>query len=58
MEEALHTLHNPAIEALLERRDYHGDGDTGFEKVKNGFYRVETFTPQLLAAMEAAAQAQ
>jgi len=54
MEEALRKLGDATVDAALDARNYKGDGKTPFEKVQNGFYKVETYTPRLIEAMKQA----
>ncbi|MDX9972058.1 MAG: hypothetical protein RBU21_03605 [FCB group bacterium] len=51
LDEALRKLNIPEINAALENRNYLGEGDTPFERIQSGFYKVETYTPTLLKAM-------
>lgn len=55
MEQALARLNNPGINAVLETRNYKGEGATPFERIQNGFSATETFTLRLIEAMKAAA---
>jgi hypothetical protein len=57
MEEALRRLGDATVDAALDARNYKGDGKTPFEKVQNGFYKVETYAPQLIEAMKQALNA-
>jgi len=54
MEQALARLDDPAINAVLETRNYKGEGATPFERIQNGFSATETFTVRLIEAMKAA----
>lgn len=54
MEEALRKLGDATVDAALDARNYQGDGKTPFEKVQNGFYKVEAYTPRLIEAMKQA----
>ncbi len=54
LEEALRKIGDKELDAVLDARDYKGEGTTAFEKLKDGFLRVETYTPRLIAAMKAA----
>ncbi len=62
MHEALRKLNSPAINRVLDFQDTWGiwfeknEGATPFERIRNGFKNVETFTPSLLAAMKKTAQ--
>jgi hypothetical protein len=50
MEESLRKLHSSEIDAVLD--DLHKPpGLSGFESVREHYYRIETFTPRLLEAM-------
>jgi len=57
LDEALRRLDIPALNTALDNKDYLGEGDTPFERIQSGFYKVETYTPNLLAAMEEAVKA-
>lgn len=56
MEEALRKVGDPDLDAVLDARDYQGEGATPFDKLKDGFLRVETYTLRLIAAMKSAAE--
>jgi len=53
LQETLAKLDDPVVNAAL-REGYEGEGDTPFERVKNGFARVETYTTRLLDSMRRA----
>lgn len=57
MEEALRKAGDKNLDAVLDARDYQGEGATPFDKLKDGFLRVETYTPRLIAAMKSAGDA-
>ncbi|PYV39530.1 MAG: hypothetical protein DMG09_08940 [Acidobacteria bacterium] len=62
MHEALRKLNSPAINRVLDFQDTGGvwfeknEGATPFERIRNGYKNVETFTPSLLAAMKQTVQ--
>lgn len=62
MRETLRKLDSKAVDHVLDYLDVWGNwfernqGATPFERIKNGYRNVETYTPQLLAAMRQAAQ--
>jgi len=56
MEEALRKVGDKGLDAVLVARDYQGEGTTPFDKLKDGFLRVETYTPRLIAAMKTAVE--
>jgi hypothetical protein len=58
MERALEKLNIPVINAALERREYKSKDTTKtpFEQVQEGYYLVETYTPNLIEAMRRAAE--
>lgn len=55
MDETLQKINHPGINEAMASRDYTAEGDTPMEKLKNGFARVETYTPRLIEAMKKAA---
>jgi hypothetical protein len=53
--EALGRLHSPRLEELMQRDTLKPDNEKGatmFEKIASGFKRGETFTPELLQALQ------
>jgi hypothetical protein len=50
MQETLGKLDDPTVNAEL-RKGYDGEGETPFERVKNGYAQVETYSTRLLEAM-------
>ena len=56
MEEPLEKLDMPVINEVLDLRNYRSSdaSKTPFEQVQEGFYRVERYTPNLIAAMREA----
>lgn len=59
LEEALEKINDPGVNAALDKRKYKSEdtSKTPFEQVQEGYYRVETYTPSLIAAMRKAADA-
>jgi hypothetical protein len=55
MDETLKKVDDPGINAAMASRDYTAEGATPMEQLKNGFARVETYTPRLIEAMKTAA---
>jgi hypothetical protein len=61
MREALRKLNSRPVNGVLDYLDVWGDwferneGSTPFQRIQNGYRQVETYTPQLLAAMREAA---
>lgn len=51
---ALKKLDHPKLNETIATLTWLGEGNTQFEKVKNGMARLETFTPRLIAAMKTA----
>jgi hypothetical protein len=51
LQETLGRLDAPTVNQAL-RQGYEGEGETPFERVRNGFARVESYTPRLIEAME------
>ena len=56
LQDTLAKLDDPLVNPAL-REGYEGEGDTPFERVKNGFARVETYTTRLLDSMRRAGRA-
>ncbi len=55
MNEALRALESKPVTQTLDTLSWTSDeGDTPFDKVKNGMARLETYTPRLIAAMKRA----
>lgn len=55
MQEALKKLNAAPVNETLSTLTFVSDeGDTPFEKVKNGLARLEDFTPRLIASMKKA----
>lgn len=59
MAEVLRKLQSPVIDRMLTEADYHntqlvGKGNTPFERHQNFFRQWDTYTPRLIAAMQAA----
>ncbi|MBN8850754.1 MAG: hypothetical protein BGO55_30375 [Sphingobacteriales bacterium 50-39] len=55
MSEALHRLHDPSVDAVLDEGFVAKEGDNGFDRVKKGLATMETETPRLIEAMKGAA---
>ncbi|MBX3256239.1 MAG: hypothetical protein KF862_19030 [Chitinophagaceae bacterium] len=51
---ALKKLNHPQLTETIATLAWLGEGNTQFEKVKNGMARLETFTPRLIQAMKKA----
>lgn len=54
LEGVLRRLGDEAVEAALDCARYQGEGDTPFARLQDGFAKVETFGPRLLAALRQA----
>jgi len=52
LEDVLRRVGSPALDSALNRMSYRGEGATPFEQIQSGYYRVETFGPRLMAALE------
>ncbi|MEW6750886.1 MAG: hypothetical protein AB1505_07905 [Candidatus Latescibacterota bacterium] len=48
----LRKVGGPALEKALDRMSYRGEGATPWAQIQDGYHRVETFGPRLLAALE------
>jgi hypothetical protein len=55
LEEALGTLNDKDVTAVLESKVYRAEGATPFEQIQNGFSRGENYSVRLIAAMKQAA---
>jgi hypothetical protein len=53
LEAPLRRLADPRIDAALDQVSYLGEGDTPLARIQDGYRRVETFGPRLLAALRA-----
>jgi hypothetical protein len=55
LDEALRKLSFSDLNKALDNKNYLGEGNTPFERIQSGFYKVETYTPGLIDAMRNAA---
>ncbi len=55
MEDAIMKIDPEYYKALLSELSYKGEGATPFEKIQNGYKKVETFTPRMIEAMRKSA---